>query len=204
MRKNKWKGTLIIAEGLDGSGKTTALKNPLIKDLDSRYKTVYIKGVGSDTFWGKAAKRFPTAILFLAELAYVTYRFIIPALKEGKVVLLDKYFYVVASHIPEADKKLNKFFIRIFQPFLIHPDLIVYFQVSMEKRVERLKSGPPNKFHRKIIENPEWAAKKEKRYASMVRQSGSKVAFIDTTNLSKGSSAGFLRKTIEHYLKGRR
>lgn len=171
MRKNKYKGRLILLAGLDGSGKTTAAKS-LVKQLGYQYHLVYCKGVGSDTILGKLAKRFAKTTLFLLEVLCATIFPIRSALKNDKTVILDKYFFVVASHIPEVETGLNRLMISLFRPVMIRPDLIVYFKVSFDERARRLKNGPYNKFHQRIIDNREWAIEREGSYIKLLEQAG--------------------------------
>lgn len=202
MRKNIWNGKLIVIEGLDGAGKTASAKK-VCEQMGKRYNLVYCKGVGSDTFWGRIAKRFAKTFLFLLELLYAVNVRIIPNLKKGKVVLLDKYFYCVASHIPDVDNKLNKFWIRIFKPHIIQPDLVIYFNVTMKERIRRLKLDPYNKFHQKIINDPCWAAKRERRYRKIIEQFDSELEtiYLNTTEKSRHEVVEMLKEIIENFLE---
>jgi len=62
--KNKL-GKLIVFEGLDCSGKTTAINN-LLKQNNKNF--IYNKGIGTKTRLGKICGRFPCTLLFSIEL----------------------------------------------------------------------------------------------------------------------------------------
>jgi thymidylate kinase len=201
MIRNKHKGILIDVEGLDGAGKTTAIKKAL-KKLNSE-KFIYIKGVGSDILWGRIAKRYAKTIFFLFELLSVTNRQIRPELKKGKIVITDKYFFNVASHVPEVKNIWNKALIIFFKWFMIKPDLIIYFSVSLHERINRLKNGPPNKFHNLLILNPHSIIEREKEYRIIIEKFEKKVVFIDTSGLSIDEATEKLESIILNYKRGK-
>lgn len=180
MIKNKWRGKFILVEGMDGAGKTTILK-AVLPLLQKNYPVVYLKGMGRDTFFGRIAKRFAKTIFFLLELAYVTFFELRSALKRGQVVLMDKYFFFVESHIPETDTKLNRFLLRCFKPLMIKPDKIIYFTVSPEERTRRLKSLPWSRHHQRLIDNPGWSMRRELAYIQAIRKSGAPVIYLGNT-----------------------
>lgn len=196
MKPNKYEGKLIVLEGLDGSGKTTAAKK-IIREIPG---LVYFKGLGKNDFWGTMAKRYATTFLFLWEILVTIHISIRPALKRGENILMDKYFFVVASHIPDVEKPINKFFIRLLEKFMIRPDLIIYFIVSAEERLQRLRKGPFNKFHEKLINDPDWMTEREQAYFDMTMKSGLDVRVLDTTTISAEETAGKLKKIITDYL----
>ena len=72
-------GKLIVCEGLDCSGKTTAIEEV----INSNPEYVYSKGIGSNSRFGKIARKFPSTWMFLSELVYNTYVHIIPNLKKN-------------------------------------------------------------------------------------------------------------------------
>ena len=196
MKPNKYKGKFIVLEGLDGSGKTTAAKK-IIREIP---ELAYFKGLGKNDFWGILSKRFATTFLFLWEVLETTYVSVRPALRKGENVLMDKYFFVVASHIPDVERPINKFFVRLFEKFMIRPDLIIYFTVNVEERLRRLRNGPFNKFHEKLINDPDWMLERERSYFDLTMKSGLDVRILDTSTISEEETAERLKIIITDYL----
>lgn len=202
MLKNNRNNKFIVVEGLDGAGKTTAILSAL-GELSERFNVSYLKSVGGNSYWGELARRHPSTFLFLVELLWVTNHGLRPALNRGKNVLMDKYFYNVASHIPVVNTKINKTLIKIFKSLMIEPDLVVYFKVSLEERLKRLKKAPFNKFHEALINNPEWAREREQAYSIMVARSDINTVYLDTTGKSEEEVAEELKTIIRIYLSRR-
>ncbi|MBU1179610.1 hypothetical protein KJ885_01565 [Patescibacteria group bacterium] len=201
MRKNETKGRFILVAGLDGAGKTTAMKGAL-PELQKNCDIVYLKGIGSDNLLGRLAKRFGISFLFLAELLYMTYFPLRKALKQGKVVLMDKYFFFTASHIPDVDTRFNRFLLRICGPLMTKPDTVVYFLLERNERIKRLKAGPYSKYHQRLIDNPDWILEREIAYTAIVRASGAKIIFSDNTGLNITQSVSVFKNIILYFLKG--
>lgn len=202
MRKNIWHGKLVLFEGLDGAGKTSVMLE-VMKNIDGKINLLYCKGVGSDTFWGRTAKRFAKTFLFLLELLDITYFSIEPALKAGKIILQDKYIFFVASHIPDVEKRLNKALIKLVYPLLFEPDLIFYFQVSPEERIRRLEgTALKNRFHEMLIDNPWLILEREKKYQELLSAFQNKVICVDTTGKSVSETASVVERELKKFVKG--
>ncbi len=105
--QKQYNGFLFVLEGIDGSGKTSACKE-LEKKLESvGYEVVYLREPTSESPWGKEMReRSPRGELTPAEELelfirdrewHITNR-IRPALEDGKVVLLDRYFFATGAY----------------------------------------------------------------------------------------------------------
>ena len=195
MIKNKKPGKFILVEGLDGSGKTTAVRR-----IADELGLVYLKGLGRNDFFGKIVKRYAKTFLFLLEVLVITYFPLRRILQSGRNALVDKYFFAAASHIPDVETHLNRLLIRLSEKFILRPDLVVYFSVSPEDRIRRLKNGPYNKFHEMLINDPVWMVEREKAYADIIRSLGLNPIVLDTTNLTRSETAETLRKIITDFL----
>jgi len=152
---------LIAVEGIDGSGKTTIVKF-LAEELKRRGYNVVTFKEPTDSEWGKKVKQAKLKPeeeleLFLKDREWNVKNNIIPALKSGKIVVLDRYYYSTIAYQgargidPELIKKLNERFPK--------PDIVILLDVSPEIALRRIKvRGEPDKFEkieflRKVREN---------------------------------------------------
>ena len=193
MEKRKG-GLLIVCEGLDGAGKTTTIEK-LLENEKENNNFVYSKGIGSSTFMGKLSRKFPSTFLFLLELIYNQYKIIKPNLKDKKVILQDRYDFSVLSY-PTADRFYNRTIAKILSPLIIKPNVLVYFDVSLEERIKRLKESSYNKYHSLLSKNPQLITSRESKYLDFYNKFNRKKTKIDTTNLTPEQSAKLLKQFI--------
>lgn len=165
MIKHYYPGKLIVFEGVDGAGKTTCLSK-----LTKQSSYTYGKALGSKTLLGKIAHRFPSTLLFSLEMLGLSWLNIIPQLKQQKIILQDRYFFSIASHYPQTDKKINQLMLKMFEKLIIKPDLVIYLTVDSNKRIQRLKLAPPNPFHATLIKHPHLIQKREEKYQSILHK----------------------------------
>jgi thymidylate kinase len=172
------KGRFIVCEGLDAAGKTTVIKEAL-KKMGKSY--AYNKGLTSDTLIGKIAPKMPSTLTFLVELMYSTKKKVMPFMEEGKTVLQDRYDMSIISYVPEAERWYNRAFAKILKRFLLKPDMLIYFTVSKSERIKRLKNQAYNKYHYKLINNPELIDLREREYSELYENFKGEKYKIDTT-----------------------
>ncbi|MDD5191881.1 MAG: AAA family ATPase [Candidatus Nanoarchaeia archaeon] len=193
------KGLLIICEGLDGTGKTTTIKQLLSNNKENN-DYIYSKGIGSDTFIGKLARKFPSTLLFLLELMYIQYRIIKPNLKQNKIILQDRYDLSILSY-PTAEREYNKLIAKIFKPFIIKPDALVYFHASLEEIIKRLSKSSDNKYHKILSKNPHLIISRENKYLDLYTKFNGYKTKIDTTNKTAEQSSKALEIFVYKNLK---
>ena len=147
IEKRKSKKTMLIAiEGIDGSGKTTIayfLKETLEK---CGYNVVLFKEPG-DSPWGLFVKEIKKITrlkpelelkLFILDRKYNVKKNILPELKKGKLVILDRYYYSTIAY--QGACGLNADLIKkINEKFAPKPDLVIILDVQPEKAIERIK-----------------------------------------------------------------
>lgn len=142
------KGCLIVFEGIEGSGKTTASRN-LQRYLTTKgYKAKWTREptnskIGSlieDVLTGQtpvAEEAIP--LLFAADRADHTKRFIIPEINKGYVVISDRYIY---SSLSYQRSGMGKFFkidwLQSINRYAIKPDLVVFLDISPEEGLSRI------------------------------------------------------------------
>jgi len=112
------RGLLIALEGADGAGKTTLARN-IETDLNtSGVNTLYVRNPGCDEVTNKIRDItksynldwFTGCCLFMASLKQMMDNVVIPALREDKVVILDRfirstYIYQAFNHQFAGEKK---------------------------------------------------------------------------------------------------
>ena len=163
------KGVFICIEGLDGCGKTTQAKL-LAKKLAQSYNSVYTSepsrgNIG--TFIRKRClygeKRLSTiveALLFAADRFEHVENEIRPALREGRLVISDRYVYSSLAYQGAAGLSLE--WIRTVNEHALKPDLAVFIDVKLETVMNRLKSK------RSVMENIETLEKARDIYLKFV------------------------------------
>jgi dTMP kinase len=186
------RGLFIVFEGLDGSGKTTLIKEILNLNPES---FVYSRGIASPTLIGKIAKKLPSTFMFTLELFYLTFSKIRPLLKKGKIVLQDRYSPSIITYIPKARRWYNKLIIRIFRPFLLKPHLFVYLHIPQEERIERLKKDN-NKYHQILIRNPKLIQARDSEYMKIFLNLNGEKLFLRTDVASPQELASRVLKLI--------
>ncbi|MFX1604699.1 MAG: dTMP kinase [Promethearchaeota archaeon] len=107
INRRKYSGFLFVLEGIDGSGKTCACKE-LMKKLESDgYEVVYLREPTKESQWGKEiGERSPRGELtpeeelnlFIKDREWHIANRILPALEDGKIVLLDRYFFATGAY----------------------------------------------------------------------------------------------------------
>jgi dTMP kinase len=140
-------GFLVALEGIDGSGKTTQtefLKKLLIS---KGYPVLTLKEPTAESSYGKIIRSFSShnrpdpakeLELFVMDRDYDVKTNILPALQEGKIVIIDRYipsnmFYQGALGIDlETIARANLNF-----PW---PDLIIILDLDVSKSLERLQT----------------------------------------------------------------
>jgi len=139
------RGTLIVIEGLDGSGKTThayLLKNNLQK---IGYNSEYTREPSSGKI-GRFIQNIilyeenmpqPTveALLFAADRIDHVKNFVEPRLHDGKIVISDRYVYSSLAY--QGARGINLEWLRRINEFAPKPDIGFYIDVPPEVALSR-------------------------------------------------------------------
>ncbi len=144
---NRYRGKLIVVEGIDGSGKTTQISllsqwmrstgvavafsdwnsSPLVKETTKR---------------GKKKQAFtPTtfSLIHATDFADRMERYIIPMLKSGAVVCADRYAYTAFAR--DVARGVSRSWVRNLYRFAIRPNIAFYFRVPLEVALGRVLGG---------------------------------------------------------------
>jgi dTMP kinase len=144
---NRYKGKLIIVEGIDGSGKSTQLtllthwlraqgiavsfsewnSSPLVRETTRR---------------GKKKQMFtPTtfSLIHATDFADRLERYIVPMLKAGAVVCADRYAYTAFAR--DTVRGVSRRWVRNLYRFAVRPSLAFYFRVPLDVALGRILGG---------------------------------------------------------------
>jgi dTMP kinase len=147
LKQNPCPGKLIVVEGIDGSGKSTQI-DLICKWLTDKGKSVYFSEwnssplVKSTTKLGKRERMFtPTtfSLIHAADFANRWENQILPMLKAGVIVLADRYAFTGFAR--DVARGVDPKWVRNLYSFAYQPDLVLYFQVSLDEAVERITSS---------------------------------------------------------------
>jgi dTMP kinase len=141
-------GSLIVVEGVDGSGKSTQLR--LLRDwLIDQGADVQFTEWNSSSLTAKAVRRGKRR-LWLGHLGFIllhvtdfTHRYeniILPALRAGKLVLADRYVFTAFAR--DVARNADPASIRRLYSFPPRPDLALYFRVPLDVAMNRVLTGP--------------------------------------------------------------
>ena len=143
----QYPGTLIIVEGIDGSGKSTQI-DLLQKWLRSRnLVTVYtewnsspiVKRTTKQAKVNELLTPMSFSLIHAADFASRVHAQILPALRAGAIVLADRYVYTAFAR--DAVRGVNRDWVRRIYSFAVKPSLGLYFRVPLEVSIARLNAG---------------------------------------------------------------
>lgn len=148
------KGKFIVIEGIDGSGKTTQALRLKQKLLDRGYTILHIREPGS-TKIGEEIRRIllskdygdihprTEALLFMAARNELCQKEIIPALKNGKIIILERFHPSTICYQGSQEgitrKEIEK--LALLATPDINPDLIIILDITPEEAFKRLKKS---------------------------------------------------------------
>jgi len=156
------KGQLITLEGIDGSGKGTALRHiaarlaeamperrlvltaePTAGQVGRILRAEMAKKGGDDTSLS-AAKRMQELFLFMADHAHHLTQTVLPALQAGAIVLSDRYADSTAAYqgvtlrgiVPDPVSWIQS----IYRPWNLRPDRTLLFVLDPHLALQRMQS----------------------------------------------------------------
>lgn len=189
-------GKFITFEGLDGSGKTTAIKKviQLLNDHIDKGNIVYTREPGGsqisenirEVILGKGSDgmdKKTEALLYAASRRQHLVEKILPALKAGKIVLCDRF---VDSSIAyqgagrgidiQAIKDINE-----FATEGLKPDLTFYFDLTPEEGLNRIKDNRQNETNRLDQEQLSFYYKVRSGYQQIIKNVPKRFILIDAS-----------------------
>ena len=195
------KGFFVCIEGLDGCGKTTQTKILVKKLRKMGYDAVYTAEPSRGKIGriirryclhgGKRVSSVVEALLFAADRFEHLKKEVIPALRDGKIVVSDRYVYSSLAYQGAAG--LNLEWIRKVNEHALTPDLAFFIDVEPNVVIRRLK---PKK---SVMETLETQRKVREVYMKFV-ESGELIK-VDG-NRSKKEVANEILSIVLRSLKG--
>ena len=142
--KHGYEGLLIVIEGTDGSGKSTQLEllKRSLQDqsygvMVSEWKTSrLIADVIDDAKDRNLLNATTYSLLYAADFADRLENQIIPALKSGFVVLLDRYYYTALAR--DVVRGQNIEWVKNLYDYAPEPDLVFYLDMPVDVLLKRI------------------------------------------------------------------
>lgn len=151
------------------SGKTSIAKG-VIEELKNKTDIIYQKGICSKTWVGRISCCYPSTILFLIELAYLSLKNYFKT-KKGINIIQDRYFASIACYLPITKRFYNSLLLKIGRAILSLPDILIYCTAPKKTIIQRLKRDcEKNKHHKWLIDNPEYINIRKKAYRRYFQQ----------------------------------
>jgi dTMP kinase len=146
MSRKLKKGVLVVLEGIDGSGKTTQARSLLRRLRYRGYRAVFFREPTRGR-WGREVKRLAARAdsltpaeeldLFVRDRRENVEKNLLPALKAGKVVVLDRYYFSTIAY--QGAKGIDTGKIRrMNESFAVRPDLVVVLDVDAKGGLARI------------------------------------------------------------------
>lgn len=206
------KGTLIVYEGISGSGKSEGIAM-LIKDLTSQGYRVSVTEWNSNRFI-----RSVTGVLHRCRLLtpsvysllqwfsfWIDYGFyMLPKLRRNQIVIADRYIYTgmtrdVVNGAGKTLSRMGRFRVR-------KPDLVVFFDTPPKTCSERIQSRGKTLFHPGRRTHPDkQSGNQDLLYLKRIREEyvrifSDKNVLRDTTVLFVQDSSQKVNEVVEAYL----
>ncbi|MHA1792716.1 MAG: dTMP kinase [Promethearchaeota archaeon] len=144
---------IFVLEGIDGTGKSTQAKM-LENRLLNEGKTYAPNGVirlyePTDSEYGKKIREIMSIKterlsfaeeldLFIKDRKYNVKNNIKPAMKQGKVIILDRYYFSTAAYQGSLGKISYKEIIKINEKFAPRPSILFIFVMDIEVALDRI------------------------------------------------------------------
>ncbi len=149
---NKYPGSLIVFEGIDGCGKTSTIEEVYKQLTEKGHKVVMLANIVEGSTTGSAIRTMLTKKddtiddiriinLYLSELRYAIHtniNGILGYLESGFIVLCSRWFYSTYAYI-NPSKKVNDIIYNSTCDLPI-PDLSIYLKVDVNVAIERIRN----------------------------------------------------------------
>jgi dTMP kinase len=199
------RGILITLEGIDGSGKTTALRifsrelvdafprrhfvftaEPTLSQAGKILRSVHLSGKqASEAQDVSAVRRMEELFLFMADHANHLAETVVPALGKGDVVISDRYADSTAAYqgitlrgiVPDPVQWIRD----LYRPWNIIPDRTLLFALDSALAVQRIRSrsGTDSDSIIEKFEREEFLQEVDKNFRLLAKSEPERFALID-------------------------
>ena len=205
MKSNREQGYLFTFCGLDGCGKTTML-NKLKEDLEDRYQVILTK---QPTNAVRESAIFRTymdspnhekydyrslSLLAASDRVQHANKVIEPALKQGNIVISDRYFYSCLANLRARGFVQDKWIYEIAES-IVKPDVAFFFDVPVELAVKRVRSREEEK-DRYIDMDLQYRLRSE--YIAICKANN---GVLISTEMPIEDSYAIVKKAVERFLE---
>ncbi len=143
-KKHNYEGLLIVIEGTDGSGKSTQLELLKRSMQDQSYGVIVsewktsrlIANVIDDAKERNLLNATTYSLLYAADFTDRLENQIIPALKSGFIVLLDRYYYTALARDVVRGQDIE--WVKNLYDYAPEPDLIFYLDMPVDILLKRI------------------------------------------------------------------
>ena len=144
---NRYRGKLIVVEGIDGSGKSTQI-SLLSHWLRAQGYAVAFSEWNSSPLVRQATRRgkkkemfTPTSfsLIHATDFADRMESYILPLVKSGAIVCADRYAYTAFAR--DVARGVGRRWVRNLYRFAMHPNLSFYFRVPLDVALGRILGG---------------------------------------------------------------
>jgi dTMP kinase len=200
-------GCLFVLEGIDGSGKTTVCLQIEEVLKNEGHDVVKLREPTSESEWGREIReRSPRGeltpdeelTLFIKDRAWNAENRIRPALAEGRIVLLDRYFFATGAYqttstgLPwEEILKRNREGINAPEP-----DIVFILDVPVELGLQRI--GGREEDRNQQFEQHDRLLKVRQAYLEMVERDSGNLVLIDASRDLESVFGDVLQHIISH------
>ncbi|NPA94401.1 MAG: dTMP kinase [Thermodesulfobacteria bacterium] len=151
--KNQYPGFFLVIEGIDGSGKST-LANNLYLALKKMGKDCLLTFEPTNGKWGAILRQSFTGAerlsaneelgLFMKDRQDHLENVIIPALKDGRIIICDRYYFSTAAY--QGARGLDpQAILAESRAKSLEPDLCLFLELSPEEAINRIRHGRKEK-----------------------------------------------------------
>ena len=171
-------GMFIVVEGGDGSGKTTLIKAVEKYLLEKGYNVLTTREPGGihaaekirEVILNEDIDPITEALLFASARREHLTKKVLPALKEGKIVLCDRFVYSSLAYQGYARGLGIENVYNINQPAIngLMPNLTIFLDILPERGIERINKNRSNEINRLDLEGLEFHTKVREGYKKAI------------------------------------
>ncbi|MHA1779492.1 MAG: dTMP kinase [Candidatus Thorarchaeota archaeon] len=210
--RNNWTGFLFVLEGIDGAGKTVAAEHLEAQLRKQGYDVLRLREPTSESPWGQEIReRSPRGELtpkeeldlFLKDREWHVQNRILPALRAGKVIILDRYFFASGAYQSTStnlhwSEILRRNREEIHAP---EPDIVFILDIPVDVGLERL--GNRHDVMNLQFEVQERLEQVRQAYLEMVSKDTGHFVLIDATRPLESVVEEILIRILEEMARKR-